>query len=100
MGVSASTTNDVADNLFRAIEAGDVAAVEQFWDDDILVWHSGDQEDNDRDGAMRVIRWFIKRTTWRQYEILDRQLFDGGFAQQHVLHATVSTARSRCGYAS
>ena len=27
-------------------------------------------------------------TTERRYEILDRQFFDGGFVQQHVLHAT------------
>ncbi|HEY9266169.1 MAG TPA: DUF4440 domain-containing protein, partial [Mycobacterium sp.] len=27
-------------------------------------------------------------TVDRRYEILDRQVFDGGFVQQHVLHAT------------
>ena len=27
-------------------------------------------------------------TTERRYEILDRQFFDGGFVQQHILHAT------------
>ena len=47
----------------------------------------GDREDNDRPQALRVIYWFIKRTTERRYEILDRRLFDGGFVQQHILHA-------------
>ena len=56
-------------------------------DDNVLVWHSGDREDNDRPRALRVIHWFIKRTTERRYEILDRQLFDGGFVQQHILYA-------------
>jgi hypothetical protein len=37
--------------------------------------------------ALRVITWFINRTTDRRYEILDRQFFDGGFVQQHILHA-------------
>ena len=37
---------------------------------------------------MRVIAWFIDTTAERRYEILDRQFFDGGFVQQHVLHAT------------
>ena len=27
-------------------------------------------------------------TTERRYEILDRQFFDDGFVQQHILHAT------------
>lgn len=36
----------------------------------------------------RRIDWFIGATARRRYQILDRQLFDGGFVQQHVLHAT------------
>ncbi|CAN5534579.1 nuclear transport factor 2 family protein [soil metagenome] len=84
----ASAIDDVADTLFRSIEGSDVAMIEQLWNDDISVWHSGDRKDNDRDRAMRVICWFINRTSARHYEILDRQLFEGGFVQQHVLHAT------------
>ena len=71
----------------RGDRTSDTALIEQLWDDDVRVWHSGDPQDNDRARALRVIFWFIKRTTERRYEILDRQLFDGGFVQQHVLHA-------------
>lgn len=78
---------DVADRLFEAIEHADTPMIEQLWSDDVLVWHAGDREDNDRAQALRVIHWFIKRTTDRRYEILDRQFFDGGFVQQHILHA-------------
>ena len=44
----------------------------------------------ERDGhlrALKVLHWFIDVTTQRRYEILDRQLFPGGFVQQHILHA-------------
>ena len=34
-----------------------------------------------------MLYWFINATAERRYEILDRRLFDGGFVQQHVLHA-------------
>jgi ketosteroid isomerase-like protein len=85
---------DVADRLFAAIERADAAQIEQLWDDDVLVWHSGDTADNERPRALRVIHWFIKRTTERRYEILDRQLFDGGFVQQHILHANCSDGGS------
>jgi hypothetical protein len=37
---------------------------------------------------LRVIAWFVNRTVQRSYEVLDRRVFDGGFVQQHVLHAT------------
>ena len=43
--------------------------------------------DSAKDAALRIIDWFISSTTDRRYEILDRQFFDGGFVQQHILHA-------------
>jgi ketosteroid isomerase-like protein len=83
-----STVEDVADMLFAAIEGGDAAAVEALWDDDVLVWKSAEPEEQAKKRALRVIGWFMDVTTARRYEILDRQFFDGGFVQQHVLHAT------------
>ena len=83
-----STVADVAGRLFAAIENGDAAAVEALWDDDVLVWKSAEPVDQVKGRALRVIFWFMDTTIERRYEILDRQLFDGGFVQQHVLHAT------------
>ena len=83
-----STVEDVAEKLFTAIENGDGAAVEALWDDDVLVWKSAEPEEQAKKRALRVIGWFMGTTTTRRYEILDRQFFDGGFVQQHVLHAT------------
>ncbi|OMC41431.1 DUF4440 domain-containing protein [Mycobacterium sp. GA-1841] len=78
---------DVADQLFDAIERGDKPGVARLWADDVTVWHSGDTRDNDRTRALKVIDWFIDATTERRYQVLDRQFFDGGFVQQHVLYA-------------
>jgi ketosteroid isomerase-like protein len=81
-------TESVATTLFAAIERADIPGIEALWHPDVLVWHSGDAADNDRSRAMRVIAWFINRTSARHYDILERQFFDGGFVQQHILHAT------------
>lgn len=78
---------DVADQLFDAITNGDIAAVTALWDDDVVVWKVADR-DRDKERALRVIDWFIGTTTDRRYEILERHVIDGGFMQQHVLHAT------------
>ena len=78
---------DVANRLFGAIERGEYATIDGMWADDVTVWHTGDSQDNDRVRALKVIRWFMKVTTTRSYEILDRRFFDGGFVQQHVLRA-------------
>ena len=81
------TIADVADRLFQAIENGDIGTVEQTWDPGVVVWKVADR-DRDRARALRVIDWFVNTTTDRRYEILDRQFFDGGFVQQHILHAS------------
>jgi ketosteroid isomerase-like protein len=86
--VTADVVADVADRLFAAIERGDAATVEAMWAADVLVWKSAEPQDQVRKRALRVISWFMDTTTERRYEILDRQFFDGGFVQQHVLHAT------------
>lgn len=78
---------DVADQLFDAITNGDIAAVTALWDDDVVVWKVADR-DRDKERALRVIGWFIGTTTDRRYEILERHVIDGGFMQQHILHAT------------
>lgn len=85
---------DVADQLFGAIAASDIATVKQLFDDDVLVWHSGDTRDSAKERAARIIDWFINATSDRRYEVLDRQFFDGGFVQQHVLHANGRNGRS------
>ena len=89
-----SAVIDVADRLFTAIEKGDAAAVNRLWSSDIAVWRPGARRDDNKERALRVIDWFIGATTERSYEILDRQLFDGGFVQQHILHATGHAGQS------
>ncbi|OBK74320.1 nuclear transport factor 2 family protein [Mycobacterium sp. 1274761.0] len=89
-----TVTADVADRLFAAIENGDAVTVESLWADDVLVWKSAEPEDQVKKRALRVITWFIDTTTARRYEILDRQYFDGGFVQQHILHATARSGGS------
>jgi len=84
--IDADVIADVADRLFDAIESSDIAMVQQLWNEDVVVWKVADR-DRDRERALRVISWFVNATTDRHYEILDRQFFDGGFVQQHILHA-------------
>ncbi len=78
----------VADRLFTAIEAGDVAAVAAMWSEDVSVWHAGDNRPSGKERAIRVIEWFVGATADRRYDVLDRQFFPGGFVQQHLLHGT------------
>ncbi|EID13933.1 hypothetical protein MXEN_09634 [Mycobacterium xenopi RIVM700367] len=85
--LKADAIAQVADQLFAAIENSDTSAVARLWSDDIAVWRVGASRERDKARALRVIDWFIGATSERRYQVLDRQLFDGGFVQQHILHA-------------
>jgi ketosteroid isomerase-like protein len=85
---AAEAVVDLADELFAAIERGDEPRLDALFAGDIAVWRAGAQRDDDKKRAMKVLRWFIGVTAERSYEVLDRQLFPGGFVQQHILHAT------------
>ena len=80
----------VADQMFAAIERGDVGALAAMWSDDVTVWRLGGGRERDKPRALAVIDWFVANTTSRRYEVLDRQIFDGGFVQQHVVHAATA----------
>jgi len=86
------TVNELADRLFSAIENGDRATVASMWSENVAVWRTDGRRDattcDDKPRALRVIDWFLSTTASRGYEILDRQVFENGFVQQHVLHAT------------
>jgi ketosteroid isomerase-like protein len=85
---AAEAVVDLADELFTAIERGDEPQLDALFAEDIAVWRAGAQRDDDKVRAKKVLRWFIRITAERSYEVLDRQLFPGGFVQQHILHAT------------
>ena len=81
-------TLDIAERLFTAIERGDIAALTALWSDDVVVWRQGGGRERDKPRALSVIKWFVDATADRHYEVLGREVFDTGFVQQHILHAT------------
>jgi len=88
MTLTRTETLDVAERLFAAIERGDLAALTALWSDDVVVWRQGGGRERDKPRALSVIEWFVDATAERRYEVLDREVFDTGFVQQHILHAT------------
>lgn len=85
--MTADRSTAAADLMFAAIERGDTDALAAMWADDIVVWRMGGGRSRDKARALAVLDWFVAVTVERRYEVIDRQLFDGGFVQQHLLHA-------------
>ena len=85
--MDAADINALADRIFAAIEAGDVAAVRAIYADDVSVWHNFDQVEQDREQNLRTLGWMHAHASGLRYTEVRRIVLDHGFVQQHVLRA-------------
>lgn len=80
--------DDIATRFFAAVEGSDLNAITAHYHPDVQIWHSRDQADTDLGQNEDLLRMFCARVPDRRYEILRRDVFDGGFVQEHVVHGT------------
>ena len=85
---------DLAERLCAALERGDAAAVRELYAPDVVVWHNFDDLEQDRDGNLATLAWMTRTLQGLRYEIVRREAIDGGFLQQHVLHASFADGRA------
>jgi uncharacterized protein len=78
----------VADDLFAAIEKGDVEGVRAVYAPDAVIWHNYDGVEQTPEENLAVLQWVCDNLADRAYEDVRRVEFDGGFVQQHVLRFT------------
>ncbi len=87
------SANDVADQIFAAIEAGDATTVASLYADDVIVWHNNDGVEQTKEQNLRVLHWMVRNTATREYRRIRRFAIDGGFVQQHDLHLEFDDGR-------
>ena len=78
----------LADQMFRAIETGDLDALRAVYSDDVVVWTNFDDTEQPLDRAMAIVGWLCSKLGDRHYDVKRRELIAGGFLQQHVLRGT------------
>lgn len=79
---------DVAERLFTAIGAGDLATVEALLDPHVQVWTNFDDRTVDRARALRTIGWLTRTLSGLRYDVVERFATAEGFVQRHVLRGT------------
>lgn len=82
------TPLELCDQLFRAIERGDTAAVREIYAPDAVIWHNNDQAEETPERNLRVLGWVTKNVQNLRYEDVRRHATPTGFVQQHVLRGT------------
>jgi ketosteroid isomerase-like protein len=79
----------IAERLFGAITAGDVAAVRALYAPDVRVWHNFDDVTQTAEENLAVLQWVTSTIRGLRYEDVRRQATADGFVQQHVLRGTI-----------
>jgi ketosteroid isomerase-like protein len=83
----------LADRLFSAIEAGDVAAVRELYDPAVEIWHNTDRAVQGREENLATLDWVVRNLDGLRYTDVRRSATDDGFVQRHVLVATNRAGR-------
>lgn len=91
------TTEDLADRMVAAIEAGDFEAMEDCFAPGAVIWHCDDNEEVGIDRVVRTLRWLHRHVDNLRYTEIRRAPLPGaGYVQQHVLRATTHDGQDLC----
>jgi ketosteroid isomerase-like protein len=78
---------EVAGRLMDAIQAGDVAAVDALYADDMVGWRNFDRRELGKRAMLRVIEFLAAQVRDLHYDAIRVETTPRGYVQQHVLHA-------------
>ncbi len=82
------SNDDVAEQLFAAIENGDVGTVRGLYSQDAVIWHNTDGREQSADQNLATLTWVVENLAERRYEDVRRSVTDRGFVQQHMMRWT------------
>ncbi|MHA4853418.1 nuclear transport factor 2 family protein [Rhodococcus sp. MSC1_016] len=81
--------NALADRFFAAVSDGDETTLTELYAPDARIWHNDDGREQTVTENLRVLRWLSRTVENLRYEDIRRHELPDGFAQQHVLCATL-----------
>ena len=84
----------LAERLFAAVTAGDVAALREIYAPDCRIWHNSDGVAQTVEQNLMVLGWVTKHVRDRRYEDVRLQRTPTGFVQQHVLRGATASGKS------
>lgn len=91
--MSPTATHALAMSFFDAIERGDIDAVRAIYAPDAIVWHNTDGVAQPVADNPATLANFIKHVPERRYTDRRLDVFEGGFAEQHLLEAKLASGK-------
>jgi ketosteroid isomerase-like protein len=87
--------DQLLDDFFAAITAGDLDAVAHMFDPQVQVWHNVTDQSVDAETSLAILRYYVRTVSPRRYEIIERRHWPGGAMQRHVVHGKVGEQTMR-----
>src|SRR5260370_42221154 len=88
------SAHQVANGVADAMRTMNVAALGQFYADDIVVWHNFDTKTQSKQENLTFLEDFFTRCSGVLYENIDRHITDFGYLQQHLLKIALKSGRA------
>jgi ketosteroid isomerase-like protein len=92
--MSEAQTLEIARRLIDAIVAGDVAAVEELYGDDLIGWQNFTGRELNRRQMLKIVRVLGGDVKDLRYDDIRVTTTSRGYVQQHVLRATARDGRA------
>jgi ketosteroid isomerase-like protein len=89
-----SHINDLAEQFAKAFEEGDVATIDRIYAPNAVVWHNTDESEQRREDNIALAKAIPDIFSSFKYHDVRRRVFDGGYVQEHVLHAVMKDGTS------
>ena len=77
----------LANRFFDSVVTGDLAAIQDSYAPNAVIWHNTDKIEQSREDNLRTLRFVVGMLRERSYDQRRLEVFPGGFVQQHVLNA-------------
>lgn len=81
--MDAEQISEIANELGRAVESADIAALDRLYSDDAVVWHNINNKDQSRADNLKLLSGIPGVFDVFRYINIRRHIFDDGFVQQH-----------------
>jgi ketosteroid isomerase-like protein len=85
----ATKMRDLASKFATAFEEGDATTINSLYAPDAVVWHNTNEREQPRSENVALAKAIPLIFSSFKYHDVRVQVFDGGYVQQHVVHAAM-----------
>ena len=81
----------LSDRFIAAIQSRDLDTVRDIYSPEVEIWHNVTRRTQTREENLALLLDFTSRVSQLRYEEIERNVFEGGYAQRHVVRGVLAS---------